>query len=141
MIPNTVRYNVESAATRWLWSKIPYVHLNLLILTFLHTFFTWNNCLFSMNFGIMILRKINFDIIWYSVIFAATLYCQYSSDHLICWTSFLWMLSFLFMLYTYMIFEMLNSRKINFSTISKASLFSSKTQVHIKNTVFSFWMI
>ena len=32
----------------------------------------------------------------YFVIFAATLYCQHSSDHLICWTSFLWMLSFLF---------------------------------------------
>ena len=32
---------------------------------------------------------------WYSVIFADTLYCQFSSDHLVCWTSFLWMLSFL----------------------------------------------
>ncbi len=40
-------------------------------------------------------RKITFEIIWYSVIFAATLY---SSDHLICWASLLWILSFLFII-------------------------------------------
>ncbi len=51
------------------------------IFAILHTFFTWNN-----YFIIMILRKINFDIIWYSVIFAATLYLTifvWSSDFLI----------------------------------------------------------
>ena len=47
------------------------------------------------KFVIMIRCKINFDIIWYSVIFAANVYRQYSSDHLIFWTSFLWMLLFL----------------------------------------------
>ena len=42
-----------------------------------------------MNFGIMSLRKINFDKIWYFVIFATTLYYQHSSE-----TDFL---SFVFM--------------------------------------------
>ena len=32
---------------------------------------TWNNCLIIINFAIMILWKINFNIIWYSEIFAA----------------------------------------------------------------------
>ncbi len=36
--------------------------------------FTWNNCFIIINFVIMIQCKINFDIIWYSLIFAATLY-------------------------------------------------------------------
>ena len=76
MIPNTVRYNVESAGTRLLWPKSPYVHLNMLIFDILYIFFTWNNCPYSMNFGIMILSKINFDLIWYSVIFV------WSSDFL-----------------------------------------------------------
>ena len=44
-------------------------------------------------FVIMIRCKINFDIIWYTVIFAANLYL--SILVLISWTSFLWMLSFL----------------------------------------------
>ena len=34
--------------------------------------FIWNNCLFIMNFGMMIRRNLNFDIIRYSVIFADT---------------------------------------------------------------------
>ena len=42
-------------------------------------------------------KEDNFNIIWYSVILTATLYFQYSSDLLIYWTSFLWMLSFLFL--------------------------------------------
>ncbi len=36
--------------------------------------FTWNNCIIIINFGIMILCEINFDKIWYSVIFAANQY-------------------------------------------------------------------
>ncbi len=51
-----------------------------------------------MNFVMMILRNINFDIILYFLIFAATLYCQYSSYHMISRTSFLWMFSSLFIL-------------------------------------------
>ncbi len=62
-----------------MWPKNPYVHLNLLIF--------WH---FYIHFS---------RLFWYSVIFAATLYCQYSSNLLICWTSFLWMLSFLFIIY------------------------------------------
>ena len=76
MIPNIVRYNVESAGTRYLWPKSPYVHINLLILSF----FTWHNCPFSINFWRLIL------IFCY---FGATIYYQYSSHHLICWTSFM----------------------------------------------------
>ena len=64
-----------------------------------------------MNFG---------RLFWYSVIFAAILYCQYSSDHLICRTSFLWMLSFLFYyplpLYFFWIFNPGHAR-IFFSSI------------------------
>ncbi len=45
----------------------PYVRTVNRFLTFLHTFFTWNNCLLFVNFGINILRKINFDIICYSI--------------------------------------------------------------------------
>ena len=48
------------------------------------------------EFVIMIRCKINFDIfdtLWYLQLFYT---CQYSSHHLISWTSFLWMLSFLF---------------------------------------------
>ena len=60
----------------------------MLIFDIFHALFTWNSSLILMNFEIMILRKISFDIIWYSVIFAAILYCQYSYDHLICWTWF-----------------------------------------------------
>ncbi len=39
---------------------------------FLHIFFTWNNYFIIMNFVMMILRKINFDMMWYSVIFFVT---------------------------------------------------------------------
>ena len=39
-------------------------------MTFLHIFFTWNNCLI-INFGKMILRKINFGIIFCNI-------CNYS---------------------------------------------------------------
>ncbi len=53
---------------------------------------TSNNCLIIIYFGVMILCKINFDTIWYSVIFVTSLY---SSD-LISWTSFFLMLSILF---------------------------------------------
>ncbi len=49
-------------------------------------FFTWNICLFIMNFRMMILQKINFDIIWCLLLYI----CQYSSDHLISWASLLW---------------------------------------------------
>ncbi len=47
----------------------------------------------KLNFGMMILWKINFDIIWYYVILTDN--CQDSSYHLISWTN-LWILSFLF---------------------------------------------
>ena len=53
--------------------------------------FTWNNCLINMNFGIVILRKMiccNLQLLNI---------CQYSSDHMISWTSFLCLLSFLFL--------------------------------------------
>ena len=42
--------------------------------SFLYRFVTWNNCIIFLKFGIMIPRKINFAIIWYSVIFTATLH-------------------------------------------------------------------
>ena len=44
--------------------------------------FGWNNCLIVINFGMMILRKTNCDIIWYSVIFAVNLYLS-----IFVWTS------------------------------------------------------
>ncbi len=62
----------------------------------------------------------NFDIIWYSVLFAAKVYSQYLSDHLICWTSFLWMLSFLFTWNDCLVIVnlcMMIIRKINFDII------------------------
>ncbi len=43
----------------------------------------------------MIPRKINFDLIRYYVIFAATLYLSIFSDHLISLVLYLWLLSFL----------------------------------------------
>ena len=45
--------------------------------------FIWNNCLIIIHFVILICCKINFDIIWYSVVFAANLYLSifvWSSD-------------------------------------------------------------
>ena len=48
-------------------------------------FFLWNNCFIIINFVMIIRCKINFDIIWYSVIFAANLYLSiyvWSSDML-----------------------------------------------------------
>ena len=63
----SVKYNVESDNCD---QKVPTSILNMLILC---TFLKLNNCLIFMNFGIIILRKINFDII-YILIFAATLY-------------------------------------------------------------------
>ena len=57
------------------WSIRPFK--TSLFLTFLHIFFTWNNCLIITNFGIMILRKINFDIIWYYyVIFSGCVFMK-----------------------------------------------------------------
>ncbi len=65
-----------------------------MILNFLYTYFTWNNCHIFMYVWIMILRKINFDI-WYSGIYAATLFINI---RWIIWflNLFLWMLLFLF---------------------------------------------
>ncbi len=53
---------------------------------------------------------------WYSVSFAATLYCHYSFDHLICWNSFLWMLSFLFYWYQHWSFKIWHWRKFHIVT-------------------------
>ncbi len=51
----------------------------------------------TQKFVIMIRCKINFNMIWYSVKKFQLIYtCQYSSYHLVSWTSFLWNLSFLF---------------------------------------------
>ncbi len=56
---------------------------------FNYLFYTWNLFLIIMNFRIMLLRKNYIDIIWYSIIFAATTYLSmfvWSSDS---WPPFL----------------------------------------------------
>ena len=83
-----------------MWTKSPYVHFKYVVFWNFNifTFFTWNICLFIMNFRMMILQKINFDIIWCLLLYI----CQYSSDHLIlelrfyecchsCYINFCWL--------------------------------------------------
>ncbi len=55
------------------WTSFLWMFLFFFSLYFKYSF-TWNNWINSMKFEMMILRKINFEIIWYSVIFAANLY-------------------------------------------------------------------
>ena len=78
------RYDIGSLATPYFYyQQVSTSILNMLIFYFYKTFFTWNNCLIIMNFGILIPRKINFHIIWYSVKLASTLYLSifvWSSD-------------------------------------------------------------
>ena len=65
------------------------------------------SCLIFMNFRIMILRKINFDIIWWSLMLQLLYICQYSSD--------IWFFKLCFYECCYSCFECLNRYSMHIS--------------------------
>ncbi len=84
-------FRIIPLAVRYLYNKYRNVSMSILNMTislFMDWFqpnfiFIWNNCLIIINSKKTIICKINFDIIWYSLIFAATLYLSlfvWSSD-------------------------------------------------------------
>ena len=79
----SVRWNIESVASLSSDQNVITSILNMFfIIIILHTYL--HEISVILTFGMMILRKINFDIIWYSVIFAATLLLFYSWNFFLC---------------------------------------------------------
>ncbi len=84
---------------------------------------------------ILIRCKINFNIIWYKKYLQLIYTCQYSSDLLISWTSFLWMLSFLFhVTFRKISNSIFNSRKLVCPSILSMTILGHDCRM-ITNTV------